>query len=334
MRCMMPARILGTGSALPDRKVSNEEVADMVELPISSGDIYKMCGIESRYWVERGSRSAQLGAKALRRALQVAGIEATDLRRLIFVNSSGGDWAGPATANDVAAELELSGQCDCFDINNACTGFLTALDVGARSLMTGLGPIGIVVSEILSDIIDPADPRVFLIMGDAAGAVVLGEGHPDEGILGLDLRNDPSFGQTAYIEHSRWSGNQQPLRFNITNTDMIDGAIELLVETSHKALEEAGLSMSEVEWVLPHQPNGRAFERFIDAFGVDRERTVKVVHEIGSVTSASIPYSLDRLFHSGQLYEGDRILMSAIGGGVCYGALVFKVGVIPPASRR
>src|SRR5262249_53288002 len=148
-----------------------------------------------------GTRSSTLGAEALRLALDNAGMKPAELRRLIFVNSSGGDHLIPATANAAAHALGIKGTCDAFDVNNACTGFITAFDLAARSAATGLGPVGVVVAEIFSDIIVPEDPRPYVVLGDAAAAVVIGHGRGGEGIRGVSLANDGDIGGTVMMRH-------------------------------------------------------------------------------------------------------------------------------------
>src|SRR5262249_19289553 len=155
---------------------------------------------------EPSTKSAPLGAEALRRALDAAAVAPGELRRLIFVTSTGGDYLFPATANAVAQALGIEGTCDCLDINNACMGFLTAFDLGVRSVATGLYPLGIVVVELPSHHITPSDPRPYLVFGDAAGAVVLGPGRPGEGIRGVSLANNGALVDAVTLAHPGPSG--------------------------------------------------------------------------------------------------------------------------------
>jgi 3-oxoacyl-[acyl-carrier-protein] synthase III len=118
----------------------------------------------------------------------------------------------------------------------------------------------------------------------------------------------------------------EPGRFGIANLAMAEAAVKYLVSAAHEALAAAELSMEDMDWVLPHQPNGLMFDRIVEALNVPRERTLKVVHEIGSTGAASIPYSLDSLVRSGRVKANDKILMTSVGGGASYGALVVRVG--------
>jgi len=323
---MIPVALLGTGRVLPGRSVTTEEVASLAVPALDPERLKQRTGISSRNWVEPGTRAASIGAEALRKALDAAGLAPTDLRRIIFVSSSGGDWLSPSTASRIAAELCLTGQSDCFDVGNGCLGFLTALDLAARSVATGLGPIAIVTVEIFSDIIVPEEPRCFAIFGDAASAVIVGARQPDEGILGIRLHTDPTPGLTATIEHPRWSRQVEPVRFGISNQTMSEKAVAFLVKAAQEALDAAGLCMSDIDWFLPHQPNGQMFDRIVEAFAMPPERTLKVVHEIGSTAAASIPYSLDVLMRSARAKPNDTLLMVSVGAGASYGAVVLRLG--------
>lgn len=330
---MISVALLGTGRVLPGRAVTTREVAALAVPPLDAERLEQRTGIQSRNWVPKGTRAAPLGARALRQALDAAELQASDLRRIIFVSSSGGDWLSPSTASLIAHELELCGQCECLDLSNGCVGFLTAFDLAARSVATGVGPVAVVTVELFSDLIVPEEPRCFAIFGDAATACVLGTARADEGVLGGSLRTDPTPGLTAFIEHPRWTGKVQPVRFGLSNLAMSDGAIALLVGAANEALEAAGLGMTDVDWILPHQPNGFMLDRIIAALGAPVERTVRIVSETGSIAAASIPFSLDVLVRSGRLKPNATLLLVSVGGGASYGALVLRVGSGAPRDN-
>src|SRR5262249_39492578 len=150
MRAAIPVRIAGTASFQPGPAYTTAELAERVTPPRDPADAIARTGITSRHFAPAGRRAVDLAADALRAALASAALRPEALRRLVFVSSVGGDQIAPANANLIAGALGLSGSCDSFDLNNACMGFLTALDLGARSVATGLGPVGIVVVELLS----------------------------------------------------------------------------------------------------------------------------------------------------------------------------------------
>ena len=326
LRVPLCVRIAGTASVMPGRAVSTAEVARNVAPPRDADDIVARTGIVSRRFVDADESPARLGAEALARALDAAGLPATALARLVFVTSGGGDLLFPATANLVAAALGLAGTCDCFDLNNACMGFLTALDLGARSIATGSGPIGIAVVELGSRAVTAADPRPYLVFGDGVAAAVLTEGRAGEGILGSHLWNDGIQFGNVRLTNPMKSGRLETIRFTAPSAQMGKEAIAAVRRSTDAVLAEAGLALADLEWILPHQPNGPLLEAIIGALGLARERVVPVVHETGSVGAASIPLSLDCLLRTRDVRPGDRILMVGVGGGLSSGAILYRVG--------
>lgn len=322
---MIQARILGTAALLPGDPIPNEAVAKAAP-PMDPAWIEAKTGIRTRHWADRDASIGALAAEALRRALAEAGTEASALRRILYVTSSGGEHIIPTMASDVIDALGLHGSCDGIDINNSCVGFLTAFDLAARAAATGLSPVGIVVSEPFSRCITPSDPRPYAIFGDAFAAAVIGEGRPGEGILGAHFGTDRALGNVAWMDRACLAAIPEPITFKASNRDMGDLAVATLVKTAKNVLFSAGLSIRDVDWVLPHQPNGQMFQRIVDALEVDPARVVPVVGEIGSVGAASVAVSLDKLRRTRSLGRGARILMLSVGAGVSYGALVHEVG--------
>jgi 3-oxoacyl-[acyl-carrier-protein] synthase-3 len=322
---MIPARILGTGSLIPGHPITTAEVVAKTAISKSAAEIEEKTGIKTRSWTEPGTLAAPIGAEVLRRALEAAALRPQDLARLIFVSSTGGDRLTPATANAVAYALGIEGTCDCFDLNNACLGFLTAFDVAARSVATGRGPVGIVVVELNSAVITPDDPRPYLVFGDAAAAAVIGEGRPGEGVLGVSLGNNGAHGNTVVVAHPRISGRHEGVKFIASNKEMNQLSADQIAKNVREALAQGGTTMDEVDWVLPHQPNGPMMDMLVQTIGADPKKLVPVVEEIGSTAAAAIPVSLDRLMRTKPVKPGDRILFVGVGSGVSYGAILHRI---------
>lgn len=322
----IPVGLLGTASLLPGRAVTTDELARSMDPPRSTAEMERKTGIKVRHWTEPGTEMAPIAAEVLRKALDDAGMEAKELARIIFVSSNGGDKLVPATANRVAALLGLAGTCDAFDLNNACMGFLTGFDIAARSVATGLGPVAVVVVEMLSRGIRKEDPRPWLVGGDAAAAAIFGGAKSGEGILEIALKNDGTLAEDVVCYQSALTGKLEYLQFKQSSGEMVKTALDALVDGTNTVLGRAGLALSDVDWVLPHQPNGRMLRLIVDALGIDEARMVTVVPEIGSVAAAAIPVSLDRLLRTRPVRRGDRILMVGVGAGVSHGALLFQVG--------
>ncbi len=245
---------------------------------------------------------------------------------MILVTSSGGDVIGPATANAVIHALGIDERCDAFDLNNACMGFLTAFDLAARCVATGLGPVGIVAAEMASRFIRPDDARPYFVLGDAAAAAVLGAGREGEGILGSFLGNDGAHSATVYADQPMRTGRIEHARFAVPTREMLRIVGDAMRRSAGACLAQCGETLASVDWVLPHQPNGSMLDLIVDVLGVDPSKIVPVVQEVGSVVSASVPISLDRLMRTREVRPGAKILMIGVGSGLSYGAILHRVG--------
>lgn len=322
---MIPVRILGTGSALAGAPRATAEIADVALPGRDPGALERRIGIRTRRWAPPEVTAAALGAAAVAEALSAAGIAAADLRRLIFASSTGGDALIPATANGVLEALGLDDVCDAFDVNNACAGFLTAFDLAARSVATGLGPVAIVAAEIFSRYLSPERPRPYLIFGDAAAAAILGPGRPGEGVLAASLRNGAALRGRVVMEHPGLTGAPPWLDFRASYDEISASAVDAIRASSTAVAGAAGIAPADAEWFVPHQPNGALLGLLIAELGIDRARVVPIVDEIGSVGAASVPFSLDRLLRTREVRPGDRILLTAVGAGTGHGAILYRV---------
>jgi 3-oxoacyl-(acyl-carrier-protein) synthase III len=322
----LPVRILGTASVLPGPPRTTAEIVKNLERPSDAAKWEQRTGIRARHWAEPKALATPLAVEALKGALAAAGMEATDLRRILFVASHGGDVTFPATANLVAAGLGLRGTCDAFDVNNACMGFLTAFDIAGRSVATGLGPVGIVAAELNSHCIRPSDHRPYLVFGDAVAAVIAAEARPGEGILASFLGNDASAPDSVFGDNPQLTGQREYAQFRGNNVEMLLLAMRTLEKGLTGLLERSTVALRDIEWIVFHQGNGAMLDFMLSELRLDPARVIRVVDEVGGVTSACIPLCLDRLFRTRPVRPGDRILMAGIGGGVSYGATLYRVG--------
>ena len=332
---MIESSILGTAHRLVGRQVHTDELLARAFPDREPGPLRARIGIDTRYWVEPHHTTAEIGAAVLRDALDDAGMHATELSRIILVVSSGGDCLVPATANGVAHRLGLDNTCDCFDLNNACTGFLSGLDVASRCVATGTGPVAVVAVETLSRNIDPSHPRAWVVLGDAAGAAILGRGDGSEGVLASHFSNrgawqDAVYGPNpAYPKLPDGTPTDRFIDFHRPYKEIGELAMGQLWETVNALLAGSGLALSDIDWLAPHQPNGGMFDFILGQLGIAQERTVKVVHEIGSVGAASVAVTLDRLRRDRRPAPGDRLMLLAMGGGISHGGLLWHLGNPP-----
>jgi 3-oxoacyl-[acyl-carrier-protein] synthase III len=180
--------------------------------------------------------------------------------------------------------------------------------------------------ELGSRYITDADHRPFLVFGDAAAAAVLGPGRPGEGIVASRFSNDGSLPEDVVVHHPSLTGKREYAEFKLNGLEMTRLALELFERAARSALDGTGLTLADVEWILPHQPNGPLFSMVVDLLSLDRARLVPIVEEVGSVGAAAIPLSLDRLLRTRPVRAGDRILMFGVGAGVGVGGVLYRVG--------
>jgi 3-oxoacyl-[acyl-carrier-protein] synthase-3 len=324
---LLAASILGTGSAVPDNLVSTEVVLEQA-MPGRDAQAMKLrMGIGTRTWAELGPlRSIELAATAVRSALDAAGMQPNDLQRLLFCASLGGDILAPANANLVARDLGIADHCACFDLNNACVGFVSLLDVAARFVATGSGPVAVVASEIFSRHLHPTrGPRAHVVFGDAAGAAILGPSSGDAGMLASHFGNDGRNFRAVTLYHPTITGKPEALSFGMSTREIAAVAIPDMQRAVSDVLDKGGVTREDVDWVVLHQANGTFLDYFLDALGFRIEQTVRHVDRLGSLGSASVAVGLDELFRQRPVKSGDLVLMAAVGSGTARGATLFRV---------
>lgn len=324
MNSLISAAIRGTGSVPAGEVVDNATLLSRTALDWTPEQLEARTGIRSRRFLPRDVPLARVGAQAARLALADAGIPPLELRRLIFVNSTGGDFIAPATANAVLRELGLSDTCDAFDLNNSCTSFLTGLDVAFRTVATGLGPVCVVSAEGLSRYIRPDYPRPYLVLADATGAAVVDRARGRGGVLGSSFGNDPAHLESVYMAHPGLTGHAELMTFNEPNAEIVASTMGALQRCSARALDACGLTIGDVDWVVPHQPNGVMLGLMMQRLGIPEGRVIPVVADLGSPASASLAVGLDVLRRSGRLLAGQTLLLLAVGAGMSYGAMVIR----------
>lgn len=320
---MIPARILGSAHLFPGRLVTTAEVVERSKPGKDPARLEAATGIRTRHWKDAPDGTTTLGLAVLRDALANAGLEAGALRRVIFVSSLCGDLIVPSNATALIGALGLDGRCDGFDLQNACVGFVSALDVAARGVATGVGVTAIVVVELGSRQIQPERPRPYGIFGDAAAAVILGPARGAEGFRAIALSNTWASGPTAILENPALTGHAY-IDFTVTADTMVEMAVRGMVGAVRDVLTRAELTLDDVRWVLPHQPNLPLLMAFAKALAVDPSRLDVIVRDAGSLAAAVLPVTLDRLLRAGTVRSGDRILFATVGSPLVTGAALYE----------
>jgi len=318
--------VAGIGSYLPKKILSNDDLAKMVDT--SDEWIRQRTGIKRRHIAAEGETTSDLGTEAAKNALESAGMEAGDIDLIILATATP-DLTFPATATIIQANIGMV-RGFAFDLNAVCSGFLYALATADSFIARGQARNALVIgAETFSRILDWEDRSTCVLFGDGAGAVVLtGEpgapGMGERGIIHSYLRSDGRFTDLLYVDggpsktqtvgHLRMNGNQV-FRHAITN----------IAASIAKVLDDAGLTVSDVDWFVPHQANQRILEGISRRLGLPEERVVSTVAEQGNTSAASIPLALDTAYQDGRIKKGDLVLMEALGGGFTWGAALVRM---------
>ncbi|MGW0939750.1 beta-ketoacyl-ACP synthase III [Streptomyces sp. NPDC002666] len=315
------AALVGLGTALPSRRVTNEELSRTLDT--DDQWIQSRTGIRQRFWSE-GAATSDLAVEAGRNALNSAGMDTVGM---VIVATTTPDHPCPATAPDVASRLGL-GTVPAFDIAAVCSGFVYGLACAAAHIAAGLSASVLVIgAETYSTILDPGDRTTSVIFGDGAGGAVLRAAAPgDPGcFLGFDLGSDGSLKDLITIpdggSRQRTSGSGPAgSYFTMQGKPVFRHAVDRMTESAGALLEKAGWSAGTVDWFVGHQANARILRAVADGLGVKSDRVIIDMDRVGNTSAASIPLALARAATEGNLVPGDRVLLSAFGGGVTWGS--------------
>lgn len=318
------AVIRGVGHYLPERVFENAEFSD--ELNTSDEWIRSRSGIERRHFAAEGQGTADLATRAARAALDDAGLTPADIDAIVVATSTA-DLTFPSAATMVQHELGMEGGF-AFDIQAVCAGFVFALANANGMILSGQADRVLVIgAETFSRILDWTDRGTCVLFGDGAGAVVLerdtGNGTAqDRGILASDLNSDGQYRDILYVDGGVSTQNTGHLRMQ--GKEVFRHAVEKLAQTAHKALDKAGLSAEDVNWIVPHQANLRIIKATAQKMGLGMDRVVVTVQDHGNTSAASIPLALSVGKTRGQIKQGDLIVVEAIGGGLAWGSVVLR----------
>ncbi len=317
---MLRSALLGTGSALPERRVSNEELSKTVDT--SDEWIVARTGIRFRHIAGDDETTATLGADAARAALDAAGVDASEIGLIVLATATP-DQTFPASATKIQAMLGIA-DCIAFDVAAVCSGFLYALGVADSMIRTGAAKKALVIgSETFSRILDWEDRTTCVLFGDGAGAVVLGAEEGDRGILSSRLHADGRHNGLLYVDGGpSTTGTVGHLRMK--GPDVFRHAVVNLASVMGEALEAAGLSVDDVSWVIPHQANARILDATARKLNLSPDRIVVTVDQHANTSAASVPLALDVAIRDGRIQRGDILVLEAMGGGFTWGASVLR----------
>jgi 3-oxoacyl-[acyl-carrier-protein] synthase-3 len=320
---MTHARIIGTGSYLPEKVMTNADLEKLVDT--SDAWIRDRTGIRERRIAADGETTCDLAEKAARRALKAAGVAPRDLD-LIVVGTTTADQIFPSTACLLQARLGLHGPA-AFDVQAVCTGFVYALGVADQFIRSGSATTALVVgAETMSRIIDWEDRDTCVLFGDGAGAVVL-RADDAPGILSTHLHADGKHAGLLQVPGGI-SGGYEDGRdpyLRMQGTEVFKMAVKTLGRIVDETLDANGLSRGDIDWLVPHQANIRIIAATARKLGMPIERVIVTVEEHGNTSAASVPLALDAAIRDGRIRSGELVLLEAFGGGFTWGSALVRI---------
>ena len=320
----MYARISGTGSFLPEKVLSNQDLEKMVDT--TDQWIRERTGIAKRHIAAEGETTCDLAEQAARRALEAAGRSVDDVD-LIIVATTTPDRVFPSTACLLQQRLDIHG-CAAFDVQAVCTGFVYALGIADKFVRTGSAKCALVVgAETLSRIVDWSDRGTCVLFGDGAGAVVL-EADEETGILSSHLHADGSYESLLTVNAGVSQGfdlvQEGKAFMQMKGNEVFKMAVNTLGRIVDETLEANQLEKSDVNWLVPHQANIRIIQATARKLKMNMDHVVVTVDEHGNTSAASVPLALDTAVRDGRIQRGETLLLEAFGGGFTWGSVLMK----------
>jgi 3-oxoacyl-[acyl-carrier-protein] synthase-3 len=320
------SRVTGTGSALPARVVSNEELArELATRGVETSDewIVARTGIRQRYIAEPGLTSAGLGTRAAQAALESAGRKAEEID-LIVVATSTSDQIFPSTACLIQAQLNVAG-CAAFDVQAVCSGFVYGLVVADAMIRTGTHRLALVIgTEVFSRIIDWNDRTTCVLFGDGAGATVL-EVASEPGLIASQLKADGSQAGVLCTAGRVSNGRIEGRPFlTMDGPAVFKLAVNVLGASALEVMQQAGFDADRLDWLIPHQANIRILSAIAKRLGVPEERLIVTVDRHGNTSAASVPLALDEAVRDGRVRVGQHLLLQGVGGGFTWGSVLLR----------
>lgn len=318
----MYARILGTGSYLPEKCLSNAELAAKID---SSDEwIVSRTGIQSRHIAAEHEKTSDLAAAAARQALAAANLSAEEVDMLILATATG-DMIFPSTASIVHQKIGMRAGAPAFDVAAVCAGFVFAMSTANAFIQSGQAKRVLVIgAEIFSRILDWKDRRTCVLFGDGAGAVVLGA---DEhtGILATHLHTDGRYHEILNVPGSIHHGQVVGTPFLAMDGQAVfKFAVKSLSELAARTLQEAGLAQSELDWLIPHQANLRIIDSMARHLALPLDKVVVTLPTQANTSAASIPTALDTAVRDGRIVRDQLLLLAGIGGGFSWGSVLLR----------
>jgi 3-oxoacyl-[acyl-carrier-protein] synthase-3 len=321
---MTYSRIQGTGSYLPEKVLTNQDLESMVET--TDQWIQERTGIKKRHIAAEGETTADLGVIAARRAMQMADKSPEDID-LIIVATTTPDKVFPSTACLIQKRLDIHG-CPAFDVQAVCTGFVYALSIADNFIKAGAAKTALVIgAETLSRIVDWTDRSTCVLFADGAGAVVL-EASEEPGILSTHLHADGSYEHLLHVPRGISEGYELLKKgeayIYMKGNEVFKMAVNTLGRIADETLAANNYEKSQIDWLVPHQANTRIILATAKKLKLPIDRVVVTVDQHGNTSAASVPLALDTAVRDGRIKRGESVILEAFGGGFTWGSALLK----------
>lgn len=324
------SKIIGTGSCLPPDRVTNEQLVARLALSgVETSDewIFSRSGISARHYASPEMLSSDLAVQAAQNALEMAGLTGNDIDLIIVATSTPDHFGGfPSTACVVQRKLGITNGSAAVDVQAVCSGFIYALSVADSFIRSGAHKKALVIgAEVFSRILDFKDRGTCVLFGDGAGAVIL-SASAEPGILATKLHADGRYGDILCVQGGMSGGELVGSGFlTMDGPAVFKLAVSLLEKVAIEALDSAGVSAGELDWLIPHQANIRIMQSTARKLQMPAEKMVVTVDQHGNTSAASIPLALDTAVRDGRVKPGQHVLMEGVGGGFTWGAVVARM---------
>lgn len=321
---MIRSFVRGSGSALPKNLVTNAQLADQVDT--SDAWIVERTGIKQRYIAGEGETTSTLATLAAQKALADAGVDAKDIDLIVLATATP-DNTFPATATKVQHALGCNG-CIAFDVAAVCSGFLYALATADSMLRSGMAKRALVIgAETFSRILDWEDRTTCVLFGDGAGAILIEAEETDDpaaGVISTKLHADGAQHDLLYVDGGP-STTQTVGHLRMKGREVFRHAVVNLAEVLGEVVENAGVSIEQIDWVVPHQANKRILDATARKLGIDPEKVIVTVDQHANTSAASVPLAFDVARKDGRIKPGDMVMFEAMGGGFTWGASLVQM---------
>lgn len=316
----MFTKIIGTGSYLPSQVRTNADLEKMVET--SDEWIVTRTGIRERRIAAPDETVATMGSQAAQRALEMVGIDASDVG-LIIVATTSSSHAFPSSACMIQQMLDIK-DCAAFDLAAACAGFTYALSVADQYIKNGAVKHALVIgADVLARTLDPNDRGTIILFGDGAGAVVLGQSE-EQGIISTHLHADGRYAQLLTLPYQDRAQQDQPAYLTMAGNEVFKVAVTELAHIVDETLQANNLDREMLDWLVPHQANLRIISATAKKLGMTMDKVVVTLDRHGNTSAASVPGALDEAVRDGRIKRGQLILLEAFGGGFTWGSALVR----------